>query len=254
MIHRLATSFLLFFLLFIIFSARPAAAVIDIDDAIGSNIQCGQIGLACCSREDKDFTFNVPMESWPQPFGLISRVIGVDQLLDFVIGKVGGGARGIMDHVIGNVMNTEAKQCFSGKAQGSGDSCVCVDDRVENLTRLCQGIKSPGEIQQCVVCTGGSGRNPGRGIWTGLGCFETDISALIKNTLLGLGVGLGGVVSMLCIIYSSVMLQTSGGNPERIKKAREYLTSCIAGLLLILFSVFLLQLIGVNILRLPGFS
>ena len=44
---------------------------------------------------------------------------------------------------------------------------------------------------------------------------------------------------------------TSFGNAERIKKAQEMLTSCIIGLMLIIFSVFILRLIGVNILKIP---
>ncbi len=252
MIRTIIASFFLTLILLLAMPVRPVSAVLDVGDSVEKGIQCGQIGLSCCAESGDFSDFNIPLEGVPY-VGVLLRVIPIDQALDFIIGKLGVGLTQFVNtHLVENIFHVgeDQKQCPSGgKAQGSGESCVCVDDRVENLTRLCQGIKSPGEIQQCVRCN-----TNGRGIWTGLGCFETDISALIKNTLLGLGVALGGVVSMLCIIYSSVMLQTSGGNPERIKKAREYLTSCIIGLLLILFSVFLLQLIGVNILRLPGFS
>ena len=41
---------------------------------------------------------------------------------------------------------------------------------------------------------------------------------------------------------------------EKIKKAQDLLTSCIMGLMLIIFAVFILRLVGVNILRIPGFS
>jgi hypothetical protein len=80
------------------------------------------------------------------------------------------------------------------------------------------------------------------------------LAGFISVTLLGWGVGLAGLIALACIIYSTFVLQTSGGNPERIKKAREYLTSCIVGLLLIIFSVFILNVIGVNILQIPGFQ
>jgi len=49
------------------------------------------------------------------------------------------------------------------------------------------------------------------------------------------------------------MMQSSQGNPEKLKKAQEMITSCIMGLMLIIFSVFILKLIGVNILKIPGF-
>ena len=50
------------------------------------------------------------------------------------------------------------------------------------------------------------------------------------------------------------MMQTSQGNPEKLKKAQEMLTSCIMGLMLIIFSVLILRLIGVDILKIPGFN
>jgi hypothetical protein len=59
---------------------------------------------------------------------------------------------------------------------------------------------------------------------------------------------------MLGIIFSAFQIQISQGNPEKIKKAREMLTSFVIGLLVIIFSVFILRLIGVDLLRIPGFS
>jgi len=69
-----------------------------------------------------------------------------------------------------------------------------------------------------------------------------------------MGIGLAGLIALLCIIYAAFMIQISSGNPERIKKAQELLTSCIMGLMLIIFSVFILRLIGVDILKIPGFT
>jgi hypothetical protein len=47
---------------------------------------------------------------------------------------------------------------------------------------------------------------------------------------------------------------TSAGNPERLTASRELITSAVIGLMLILFAVFLLKLIGVNILGIPGWG
>ena len=63
-----------------------------------------------------------------------------------------------------------------------------------------------------------------------------------------------GVISVLLIIISGYKLMTSQGNPERVQGAREQLTAAIIGLLFIIFSLAILQTIGVEILRLPGFS
>jgi hypothetical protein len=50
------------------------------------------------------------------------------------------------------------------------------------------------------------------------------------------------------ILYAGFMLMTSTGNPERIKAGQELLTSAISGLILLIFSVFILNFIGINIL------
>jgi uncharacterized membrane protein YidH (DUF202 family) len=87
-----------------------------------------------------------------------------------------------------------------------------------------------------------------------VGCVKSNVGSFIQDTLLGWGVGIAGGVSMLCIMYAAFMMQTSGGEAEKIKKAQQLMTSCITGLMIIIFSVFILQLIGVKILRIPGFG
>jgi len=47
---------------------------------------------------------------------------------------------------------------------------------------------------------------------------------------------------------------TSQGSPEAVKSATEQLTSAIIGLLFIILSFVILQIIGVNILHIPGFG
>ena len=55
------------------------------------------------------------------------------------------------------------------------------------------------------------------------------------------------------IISASFMIITSSGNPDRLKAGQELLTSAIMGLIMIIFSVFVLRVIGVDILKIPGF-
>jgi hypothetical protein len=57
----------------------------------------------------------------------------------------------------------------------------------------------------------------------------------------------GGIATLL-IIFSGYAMIASRGNPEKITAAREKLTSAIVGLLFIIFSLVILQIIGVDIL------
>lgn len=134
-------------------------------------------------------------------------------------------------------------------------SCTCgVKLPTDELIRFCGHITTNEEQQKCKDCLTGGTNEIGKGVWTGVGCVNiSDESSFIQN-LLGLGVSLGGGLSLLCLMYASFTFQRSAGNPEAIKKSRELITSCIMGLLLIIFSVFILRLIGYTILRIPGFS
>ena len=133
-------------------------------------------------------------------------------------------------------------------------SCKCVNAITPSpaylgaLNSFCQSQSNLNERNSCLQCANGGG------IWSGVGCVKTDFKSFIEETVFGFGIGLAGGFSLLCIIYAAFMMQSSQGNPEKLKKAQEMITSCIMGLMLIIFSVFILRLIGVNILKIPGFG
>jgi len=156
-------------------------------------------------------------------------------------------------------------QCLAGEAKiitrGAGkagyiSSCKCIDANVKDpntaVIQLCTKYLTtpprPNELKNCINCAGRDG------LWTGMGCLPLDLNSLITSFVLTTGIGIGGGFALLCIIYAAFMMQSSQGNPEKLKKAQEMITSCIMGLMLIIFSVFIMRLIGVNILRIPGFG
>lgn len=135
----------------------------------------------------------------------------------------------------------------------SSPDCRCIDTAptpgpIAILKDYCGKLKNATEQTNCGFCIEKGG------VWTGIGCVQGDVRRFISETILGIGIGLAGGISLLCIIYAVFMMQTSGGSPEKLKKAQELLTACITGLILIIFSIFILRLIGVSILRIPGFS
>ncbi len=86
------------------------------------------------------------------------------------------------------------------------------------------------------------------GINTALGCLPlTDINNFTA-TILRIGLGLGGGIAMLLIIYSGFIMTTSTGDPKRLQAGKELLGAAIGGIMLLIFAVFILRLLGVSIL------
>lgn len=93
------------------------------------------------------------------------------------------------------------------------------------------------------------------GVWSGIGCvYVLDFRRFIMENIFKLAVGFAGLVALGCIIYAAFLMQTASNDPEKIKKSQDLITSCIMGLMLIIFSIFILRVIGVDILRLPGLA
>ena len=88
---------------------------------------------------------------------------------------------------------------------------------------------------------------------TAIGDISTDPGGFVKK-IFGTILSLAGGVAIILIIISGYRLMASGGNPEKVQHAREQLTSAIVGLLFIIFSLSILQIIGVDILHIPGLS
>jgi len=90
-------------------------------------------------------------------------------------------------------------------------------------------------------------------VWTAFGCIDTNPSSFI-GSVLKVAIGIGGGIAFLLILFGGFQILTSAGNPEQLTAGRELVTSAITGLLLVIFSIFLLRLVGFNILGIPGFS
>lgn len=94
---------------------------------------------------------------------------------------------------------------------------------------------------------------PNSGVLTAIGCIPSEPRALIQGVLRYGTLAAGGIAFILMILASLQMI-TAEGNPEHLKEGRDKFYSAIIGLLLIIFSVLLMQVIGVDILDLPGFE
>jgi len=224
-------------------NALARDVVDDINQAV-KQIGCGQLGAPCCY---KNITTVGGSLKFPIDIPVISKIIDTLMIPLNAFFNLIWSPISELTNKLYNKINIDP--CLEKDTIPSNEkdpaNCICLKKEDFNISRLCQAIKNPSERTECISCSS-------HGFWTALGCFDFSLSKIIQEKVFGLGIGLAGIFALLCIIYSAFQLQISQGNPEKIKKAQELLTSCIMGLMLIIFSVFILRLIGVDILKIPG--
>lgn len=90
--------------------------------------------------------------------------------------------------------------------------------------------------------------NP-RPIFTAIGCIPIHDKLAFTSFMLTWAVGIGGGLSFLLLTYGGFLFMTSQGDPHRAAQAKTIIGAAITGILMLIFSVTLLRIIGVNILN-----
>ena len=88
---------------------------------------------------------------------------------------------------------------------------------------------------------------------TALGCIPIKMDAFIP-WLLSWFFGVAGGIAFLLMAYGFILIATSSGDEKKVQGAKETITSAIIGLVVCIFSIFILRLIAVNILQIPGMN
>ena len=220
-----------------------------------ANQKCGGEKQVCCSTNFRLPNPKLQVPKFGHGLGTVINVL-LKPITIFVspIWRLLGNVTGGIWHAVWT--NPPCKDGLKS-LMGDNNSCSCVPKDTFSISKLCEPLirddrnknplYNPVEHQKCLDCNS-------HGIWTAIGCVDFSPEKFIGEKVFGLGVGAAGIFSLLCIIYSAFLLQTSRGDPERIKKAREYITNCIMGLIMVIFSILILKVIGVNILNIPGFK
>ena len=98
--------------------------------------------------------------------------------------------------------------------------------------------------------------------YTVFGCIKTDLtdftqtgaaSSLVQMLLKLIFMTAGGI-ALLYIIYGAYLIMTSQADPERLRYGKKVVTGSIIGLILVLSSVFIVNILASGVLRLPGFG
>ena len=90
-----------------------------------------------------------------------------------------------------------------------------------------------------------------QGIDTALGCVPVEMGPFV-GWLSGWVFGAAGGIAFLMMVYGFFLMATSSGDPKAVQGAKETVTSAIQGLLLSIFGMFILRLIALDILQIPG--
>jgi len=92
-----------------------------------------------------------------------------------------------------------------------------------------------------------------KGIWTAIGCIDQKPKTMVSK-LMTIGVGTLGGVFLLRVLAAAFILTTSQGDVKKTSEGKQMITEAVVGVLFILFSVTILQFIGADVLKIPGFG
>ena len=152
--------------------------------------------------------------------------------------------------------------CPSGQECDQGSSAGCTRPLSTDPTGLCKStsasciqdcLASGNTTSECNAACAQSGDIDSGGTFLecvdiGIGpCIPTDPVEFAQRAL-EIGMGVGTLLAVLFLILGGIGVATSGGNPDNLEKAKKQITAAVAGLLFILMSVLILDIIGVSIL------
>lgn len=93
------------------------------------------------------------------------------------------------------------------------------------------------------------------GIDTAIGCVPITDQTALFGFFLKWGLGIVGGIAFLLIIIATFQIMTSSGDPKKTQAGKELLTAAISGVVLLIFSVFILRIItGPSLLNIPFFN
>jgi len=89
---------------------------------------------------------------------------------------------------------------------------------------------------------------------TAIGCVPVGSSQGFVGFILPWGIGIAGGIALILIVVASIIIMTSAGDPKKAQAGKELLTSAVGGLILLVFGIFILEFVGVDILNIPEFG
>ena len=216
----------------------PTNAALDVYANVDS--YCGFVGDVFIN------TFlNIPASAWNSVTGSpVTDMVAPD------IGKLPTtkqAAKLLCTAMYNNVTNYAPGGMIENSACVGNEQCFRNVCSIGNPYLFCDQT-GPEHVGKCLECL-----NNHNGIWTAVGCIEKSTEGIVTK-IMRVGLGIAGGIALLMILVASFKFSTSQGEPKSISEAKEIMQAAVIGLLFIIFSVTILQFIGVTILRIPGFG
>lgn len=140
----------------------------------------------------------------------------------------------------------------SEKRETCLENCLAAGNDRSECNRTCSSNPDayPSSDDDGNGISGSTGINPPEPkttVDTPLGPIPTDPVGL-AGWVLKLGIGLGSLLAVLFIIVGGIGVATSTGDPKNLEKAKSQITAAIAGLVFLLCSALILNIIGCEII------
>ena len=186
--------------------------------------------------------------------------------LDNFVKQTAGSQAVNFDVTIDKTISNDSGEFDPTKPDKNITSKKCWSVTTEQALQLAQQAQpkpqpQPQPAQPGAAPGGGSGTatnpycngNAADGVDTAIGCIPILKTEDTVEWFLRWVIGISGGIAFLLMAWSAIQMMSAGGDPAKMQAAREVLTAAISGLVFIIFSVFLLNLIGYQIFKLPGF-
>lgn len=160
------------------------------------------------------------------------------------------------DGVVVNGCSVSITMCAEGDTNPACSESAQPSLKVAKFD-YCMQVPDGDQQEACRECLGGSTEAvapyefEGKKVYTAVGCVRVDQQGLAAD-LIRLLLGIAGGVALLSVLAGAFIFSTSQGESGRVKQAKELITAAVSGLLFIIFSVIILDFIGVKILQIPG--
>lgn len=120
------------------------------------------------------------------------------------------------------------------------------DPQNKNACSYLMSIPDPDSFEKCDDCM-----KAGH-VWTSLGCIKAADPYAFVGQIITWATILGAGLATAIIGFQGLQIVMAGDDPKKVKAAQEAITAAISGLLLIVFSIMLMNILGIKVLDLAN--